>query len=185
MASEMRETRTQPQSTVTDCPSVRVIYIVVERPKGTAMMAKELGCVSSACKHRLQVTDPMHIIKIKREISSTHSPSTLNILRFLGNSLAYPIFASAASALGSLLPLATDALRPAPVWVMLMLRLWGSSMALTWTGGALDGVLGVSFAGDAVLCLALVRGCRRSGYPGIENKVTRVCRRSRTWALAV
>lgn len=42
MHSEMSETRHHPQRMVTDWPSVRVMYIVVERPKGTAMMAKEL-----------------------------------------------------------------------------------------------------------------------------------------------
>jgi hypothetical protein len=63
MLREMSETRIQPQRMVTDwpvsegiyqhcphirqvlksyLPSVRVIYMVVERPKGTAMMAKDL-----------------------------------------------------------------------------------------------------------------------------------------------
>lgn len=60
------------------------------------------------------------------DIKSTYSPSTLSILKFLGSSLAYPIFASAASALASLLALATDAFLPAPVWVMLKLRLFVS-----------------------------------------------------------
>ncbi len=48
MQSEIRETRTQPQRIVTDCPSVRVMYIVVDRPKGTAMIAKELFSSASA-----------------------------------------------------------------------------------------------------------------------------------------
>lgn len=42
MAMEMSVTRTQPQRTVTDWPSVKVMYKVVLRPKGTAMMANEL-----------------------------------------------------------------------------------------------------------------------------------------------
>jgi hypothetical protein len=46
MQSEIRETRIQPQSKVTDCPSVRVMYIVVLRPKGTAIMAKELRALA-------------------------------------------------------------------------------------------------------------------------------------------
>jgi hypothetical protein len=41
MQTEMRETRIQPQRMVTDWPLVRVMYSVVLRPKGTAMMAKE------------------------------------------------------------------------------------------------------------------------------------------------
>ena len=36
MQREMRETRTQPQRTVTDWPSVRERYSVVEKPYGTA-----------------------------------------------------------------------------------------------------------------------------------------------------
>lgn len=41
MLSDISETSTQPQRMVTLCPSVRVMYIVVESPYGTAMMAKE------------------------------------------------------------------------------------------------------------------------------------------------
>lgn len=41
MHSEMSDTRTQPQMTVTAWPLVRVMYIVVERPNGTAMMAND------------------------------------------------------------------------------------------------------------------------------------------------
>jgi hypothetical protein len=41
MQREMMETRIQPYKTVTACPFVRVMYMVVDRPKGTAMMAKE------------------------------------------------------------------------------------------------------------------------------------------------
>ena len=55
MHIEMRETRIQPHSMVTLCPSVSVMYMVVDRPKGTAMIAND-------------------------------SPSTLNMLRLLGNS---------------------------------------------------------------------------------------------------
>lgn len=42
MESEIRETRTHPHRTVTDCPSVKEMYIVVEIPNGTAMIAKDL-----------------------------------------------------------------------------------------------------------------------------------------------
>lgn len=41
MLVEIKLIRTQPQRTVTLCPSVRVMYIVVDRPYGTAMMANE------------------------------------------------------------------------------------------------------------------------------------------------
>lgn len=41
----MSETTIQPQKTETDWPSVRVMYIVVLSPKGTAMMANDLLCV--------------------------------------------------------------------------------------------------------------------------------------------
>ena len=140
MAREMRETSTQPQRMVTDWPSVRVMYIVVERPKGTAMMAKELRLKSACCfdvekrlgcsaSSSLELALAQHlstptINQRNKKKLPTYSPSTLNILKFRGSSLAYPIFASAASALPSPpAPLATDAFLPAPVCVMLMLLL--------------------------------------------------------------
>lgn len=52
MAREIKETRTQPQRMVTDWPSVRVMYIVVLRPKGTAMMAKELCTLARRISRR-------------------------------------------------------------------------------------------------------------------------------------
>lgn len=108
------------------------------------MMAKELR-LKSACRFdednvlvavRLQASRLCGVLLLStllpllntqfdsRNKNPTYSPSTLNILRFRGSSLAYPIFASAASALPSLpAPLATDAFLPAPVCVMLMLLL--------------------------------------------------------------
>lgn len=41
MDSEINDTRTQPQRIVTLCPSVRPVNMVVESPKGTAMIANE------------------------------------------------------------------------------------------------------------------------------------------------
>lgn len=52
MHMEMSETRTQPQRTVTAWPLVRVMYIVVERPKGTAMMANERPSTLSMLRFR-------------------------------------------------------------------------------------------------------------------------------------
>ena len=40
MPHEIKLIKTQPQMTLTACPSVSVMYSVVDRPKGTAMMAK-------------------------------------------------------------------------------------------------------------------------------------------------
>lgn len=68
------------------------------------MIAKDLLCISG------------HLLRSRE---GTHSPNTLIMLRFRGNSLAYPIFASAASALGSVV----EPLRPMlPVTELLLRR---------------------------------------------------------------
>jgi len=89
MQSDIKLTRTQPQRMVTDWPSVNVMPIVVLRPNGTAMMAKDLTSFSR----------PVDIVHAESAI--TYSPRTLSMLRFRGSSEVYPIFANAASALGS------------------------------------------------------------------------------------
>lgn len=115
MAMEMSVTRTQPQRTVTDWPSVKVMYKVVLRPKGTAMMANELQnkeqhqhavvyTVQRSSQQKIK-TDNRKKKKKSRE-KETYSPRILIMLRCRGNSLLYPILASASSALAS-----TDAWR--------------------------------------------------------------------------
>ena len=47
----MRVTSSQPQMTVTDWPSVREMVMVVLRPKGAAIIAKDLHTTTSLSTH--------------------------------------------------------------------------------------------------------------------------------------
>lgn len=52
MLIEIKLIKTQPQSTVTLWPSVKVMYMVVERPYGTAIMANDKPRTDSMDKLR-------------------------------------------------------------------------------------------------------------------------------------
>ena len=52
MLTEVKLIKTQPQSTVTLWPSVKVMYMVVERPYGTAIMANDKPRTDSMDKLR-------------------------------------------------------------------------------------------------------------------------------------
>lgn len=77
MAIEMIETHIQPQNTATPCPSVRVMYKVVDRPKGTAIIAKDLRGRTSTVRQAVIKTPGDQV---------SYSPRTLSMLRFRGSS---------------------------------------------------------------------------------------------------